>query len=174
MPSSSAPLFHTLSPFYTPQIRDVAPPIGPRLHAVALCKYYPTGFLLPLVWLLPPGVSHVPYHNCFALFPVIIWRNSVCVPSILFYIDTKSTHISDPYNRIACTTALKKPADTLRYALSHETIVPNLPRPTLRARCFAVQPENHHPFGLGVVPDSPLSRLPPPHLGWTKFPCTLP
>ena len=36
--SSSVPLLHTLSPLHLSQIRDVAPPTAPRLHAVSLCK----------------------------------------------------------------------------------------------------------------------------------------
>ena len=53
-----------------------------------------------------PGISHSPSRKCFALFPVIICRNSVYVPSILFEIDVKRNHFSDPCNIIACTTDL--------------------------------------------------------------------
>ena len=49
IPYSSTPLLHTMSPLHIPQIRDVAPRTAPQLPAVALCKSYLTGFLLPLV-----------------------------------------------------------------------------------------------------------------------------
>ena len=60
-PSSSAPLFCTLSPLHTPQIRDVTPPTAPGLPAVALYKSYLTGFLLPLICILPQAsrLSHL-------------------------------------------------------------------------------------------------------------------
>ena len=53
-----------------------------------------------------PGISHVPSPNRLALFPLISHINSMCVPSTLFAIDAKRTHVSDPYNIIACTTTL--------------------------------------------------------------------
>ena len=58
-PPSWSPILRTLYPLYTPQIRDLAPPNAPRLPAIALCRSYTTGFLLPLVrlWRLPDRVS---------------------------------------------------------------------------------------------------------------------
>ena len=52
-PSSSAPLLCTLYPLHTPQIRDVTPPAAPGLPAVALYKSYLTGFMMPLICILP-------------------------------------------------------------------------------------------------------------------------
>ena len=37
---------------------------------------------------------------------MISHSNYVCVPSTLFAIDAKNTQVSNPYTRIACTTAL--------------------------------------------------------------------
>ena len=51
-------------------------------------------------------------------------------PSTLFAIDTERAHISDPYNRIACTTDLFKLANTLGSAPSCKSSVPSLPQPS--------------------------------------------
>ena len=53
IPSSYSHLLYMLSPLHIPQIRDVAPTAAPRLPSVALCKFYLTGLLLPLVCVLP-------------------------------------------------------------------------------------------------------------------------
>ena len=57
-PPSCALILPTLSPFQTPQIRDVAPPTVPWLPDISLCKSSPTVFQLSLVR-LPPPVSHM-------------------------------------------------------------------------------------------------------------------
>ena len=73
-----------------------------RLSMQILVDWVPAASCTPSA----SGVSHVPYHNHLDHFSVISQRNSVCVPSTLFTIDAKRTHVSDPYNIIACTTAL--------------------------------------------------------------------
>ena len=49
------PLLNNLSPLNTTQIMDETTPTVPRLPAVAICKSDPTGFLLTLVFILPPA-----------------------------------------------------------------------------------------------------------------------
>ena len=127
-----------------------------------------------------PGVSHVPSPKFFALFPVIVHSNSVCVRSILFSMTPKGTtfptHTIEspappPCRKFPTPWDLTSPIKVVSLAS---------PRPTLRAWCFSAQTANHHPFGLGFVPDigrsvhSPLSCIPTPNLGWTSFTHTLP
>ena len=122
-----------------------------------------------------PGVSHVPSSNCFTLFPVIICRTSLCVPSILFAIDYKrTTFLTHTIKSLAPPPCRNFPTP---WDLPPPVKVVSLAslRPTLRAWWFATQPANHDPFGLGAVPyigrsvHSPLSRIPLPHVGWTPF-----
>ena len=59
--SFSDPLLHIVSPLHISPIRYVAPLTALQLPAIALCKFYPTEFALPLVCLLSPEspMSHL-------------------------------------------------------------------------------------------------------------------
>ena len=46
-----------------------------------------------------PGISHVPYGNCWNFFPVIPQRKYLCVPSTFHSIYSESTQVSPPNNR---------------------------------------------------------------------------